>query len=115
MGWGEGLGGLPFPCPSPKKHRAGQGRGVHPRSLLPSPRSHQPLGPASRLGTWFGSCRVGLRAPGLRTCEPSLCGPDLFLLGWGGMYAPFLLFRVGGVTSFIFSSLYLPLPHNFLF
>lgn len=77
-GGGEVWVSSSFPGPSPNRHRAGQGRGVHFHALAPSlPPSLPPRGAASLsalalcLGTWFGSCRVGPPALGYEPVTPS--------------------------------------------
>lgn len=88
-GW-EALGSLSFPFPSPNKHRAGQGPRVHLLPRHPPTRSRQPHGPA--LGTWFGSCRAGLPAPGYEPVNLSC----VWTLPPSGGLSPLLFFFLGG-------------------
>lgn len=105
-------------CPSPNKHRAGQGRGgplLSPGFLCPPqprPWGHQPLHPTPQLGTWFGSCRAGLLAPGYEPVNPScvwtflpVAGPELsFSSFWGGGRGNFIyfLFPISASPSSLF-------------
>lgn len=107
---GKPWASLSFPCPSPNKHRAGWGAGGSllaaclPPSLPPSARSRQPRGPCG-LAPGLGTAGATL---GYEPVNPS-CVWTFPSSGWGGPEtSPFLL--LGGVPSFTFSSLYLPLP-----
>ena len=73
------------------------------------------MGTCGWLGTWFGYCRAGLPALGYEPVTPSCVWTFPSSGGGWPKTSPFLL--LGGViTSFIFSSLYLPLPPpDFLF
>ena len=96
MGWGEGLGGLPFPCPSPKKHRAGQGRGSTLARSFPPRGATSPSALPRGLAPGLGPAELGSGPPGyepvnLRCVDRTFsslggggCTLLFFFSGWGG-------------------------------
>ena len=115
---GSGLSFLYLPLAKQAQGWAGP-RGVHSCPLAsstptpqPWPWSHQPIHPVPRLGTWFGSCRAGLLAPGYEPVNPScvwtflpVAGPELsFSSFWGGGRGNFIyfLFPISASPSSLF-------------